>query len=404
MFPALKIMHRDQIENLRVEVEKTFGKKILTAADCLMLADDILQKTKMRLSFNTVRRFFRLMSSSASPSFNTIQTFLKYCGFHSEDSFEEFIKKQHAALADTDYMLLNYLVEVFKEVKVKTGEDRTFLQFVSFTIRFVSKYPKLVDEFQMRIARLENGRQFYFQKCVYIDKINSFYGKGINYYLREDGSDAAQILGHSLLSIRAWLNNDRERVIRHFHRASQFEITPEDDPVISGFYFSAQLLCACTDGSDRNKALVSARNHYIQMRVQRESVESLSDFEIIYCDALILAAQYSEAMVYIETALFKTRNLNYIGSSDNLLIDMRLYQAVALSQLKQIDNAKAILRYLNPMHFSFLRKNYLTIIYLNVLRSLYKSKRSDEIQLDFLIESTGFTALRDIFNRIADPI
>ena len=46
---------------LKEEVERVFGRKILTASDCQNLSKDIYQQTKSGLSLNTLRRNISLL-------------------------------------------------------------------------------------------------------------------------------------------------------------------------------------------------------------------------------------------------------------------------------------------------------------------------------------------------------
>ena len=48
------------IEELKLEIEKTFNRKINDRGHCEALVQDIYEKTGALLSYNTLRRFFGL--------------------------------------------------------------------------------------------------------------------------------------------------------------------------------------------------------------------------------------------------------------------------------------------------------------------------------------------------------
>ena len=82
-------MEKFLIDQLRNEVEKTYGRKILSSADCQQICIEIHQKTKLRVSFNTLRRFFNLMKDMHLPSNYTCDVLAQYCGFFVVCGFPE---------------------------------------------------------------------------------------------------------------------------------------------------------------------------------------------------------------------------------------------------------------------------------------------------------------------------
>src|SRR5687767_13557761 len=102
------------IDQLRLEVEKTYGRKILSSADCQQICLDIHQKTKLRLSFNTLRRFFKLMKDPHLASNYTCEVLSQYCGFTSFQDFKKFKANASFERKSTDTKLLDYLVHLFK--------------------------------------------------------------------------------------------------------------------------------------------------------------------------------------------------------------------------------------------------------------------------------------------------
>src|SRR3954470_15017377 len=178
------------INLLKNEVEKRFGRRVISSADCQNLCNDILHTNSIKISFNTIRRFFNLMRATNQPSEYTLNALSNYCGFSSFGKFIIF-KQQNIILENQnqDEILLSFLTLFFKQVEIFKPHDITFLNLVQQTILHLDHYPNMIDAFQREIAKTKNGQNFYFERFVFIDKLNSYYGQGLQYYLDEKQTD-----------------------------------------------------------------------------------------------------------------------------------------------------------------------------------------------------------------------
>jgi hypothetical protein len=77
------------IDELKTEVERTLGRRILTRGDCELLCDDLYQKTGAVLSYNTFRRLFGIIEYR-KPRENTLDALSLYIGFQS---YQDFTKR-----------------------------------------------------------------------------------------------------------------------------------------------------------------------------------------------------------------------------------------------------------------------------------------------------------------------
>jgi hypothetical protein len=76
------------IDELKLEIEKTFNRKITDRGHCEALVQDIYEKTNALLSYNTLRRFFGL-AEYRKPRENTLDQLAVYCGFRSFKDFSQ---------------------------------------------------------------------------------------------------------------------------------------------------------------------------------------------------------------------------------------------------------------------------------------------------------------------------
>lgn len=77
------------IDELKTEVEKTLGRRIVTRGDCELLCEDLYQKTGAVLSYNTFRRLFGVIEYR-KPRESTLDALSLYVGFQS---FQDFSKR-----------------------------------------------------------------------------------------------------------------------------------------------------------------------------------------------------------------------------------------------------------------------------------------------------------------------
>lgn len=80
------------IDELKLEIEKTFNRKVSDRGHCEALVQDIYEKTGALLSYNTLRRFFGL-AEYRKPREHTLDQLAVYCGFRSYKDFcQRFIE------------------------------------------------------------------------------------------------------------------------------------------------------------------------------------------------------------------------------------------------------------------------------------------------------------------------
>lgn len=388
---SANLLKPTNVDLLKEEIEKTFGRKILFSADCIYLQTHILKHLQFTLSFNTLRRFFGLMESKHRQSVYTLDVLSNYCGY---SSFNHFVaskeQSQSANTEDQNFPLTNYLVRVFKNIELKNNNDLVYLELVGQTIQFLEHQSFGFDAFQREIARTKNGQRIYFEKFIHIDKLNSYYGDGLRYYLHECGEKDGQIFGHSTLCFRYWLSGNNMGVEHNYNKIMLQAVDKTTPPHIAGSFFAAQLFYAHAFNKQQDTILMEARQYYSLMKPSKENSTLSYQFLKQLSEALVLTAQYDEASYYIEEALRKRKGQN----PDN---DLGMFEAIQLFNAfvkthVQEPDAKELVLSINPNNYYFLHKRYMTILYLSLKQSFQKSSHNHE-QMQNLIEETGFTRL-----------
>ncbi|HEX2534320.1 MAG TPA: hypothetical protein VHK69_11330 [Chitinophagaceae bacterium] len=384
-------MNSTELGSLRKEVERTFRRKVLSSIDCLQLSDEIFNRTGERLNFNTLRRCFGLVKSAYPPSQNTIALLCKYCGFHSLEELVSFSLKLEQEEGTYNKGLLSYLVGLFQNLEVKGAHDTTCLSFIQYTLSVLHQEPELIMPLQRAIAKCRNGQEYYFEQFVQLDQLNHYYGEGLRFYLQEKREDEAQVFGHSLLALRAWLSGDEASLDKHYGEVMQAADVSAHSPRTCGYYFATRLLHAEAAGADSTEVLQEAQDCYQRFQTSLHRYQALSQFEESLSTALLLTGQYEEALYYCERALASLRG-HKTNLSDSSALVLRLYQAVACAFSGAEDKAEQLYEAIDPADFPLLSKQYLTLLYLLLGAHLQRSRRYEE-QVEHLVGETGFTRL-----------
>ncbi|HTE28583.1 hypothetical protein [Flavitalea sp.] len=385
-------MSEQSLRLIKEEVERIFGRKILTASDCQYLSNDIYKQTKQKLSLNTLRRFFHLMKSKYQPSSFTLNLLSKYCGFSSLDDLVNHKEQVYKNHVNSDPDLLNFLILLFRDFNTRGIDDTTYINLIHEIINNLEKWPHVIDEFQSQIAKTANGQFFYYEQSVNIDNLNGYYGDGLRYYLHERKDAPAQIFGHSLLCFRSWLSNQKDEVYNHCQELIQYSINETIHPSICGRYFASHLYQAEIYDYDFEPILSAAREYYLDTKYSKDIRYGFPYFEFILSETLILTQQYDEALFYIIEAI-KKRN-NYVPPYVDLKLfeSIYLFHAIALKNTGRAEKAKEMFEMISVNNFYFLSKKFNMLLYLLQKQSLHKNDFLKG-QLDYLIKQTGFIKL-----------
>jgi hypothetical protein len=71
-------------------IEDNFGLKINSANDCIVLSEIIFKEVSILISYNTLRRFFKILPNSNFPSLYTVNVLSKIIGFKDFTSLREY--------------------------------------------------------------------------------------------------------------------------------------------------------------------------------------------------------------------------------------------------------------------------------------------------------------------------
>lgn len=377
------------IQLIKLEIEDSFGRKVLTARDCEELSGEVFLKTGQRIHANTLRRFFAIVKTKNLPSKSTLQILAKYCGYSSIEELRSFRNEEQDGTVKMDPAnVLRFVHALFHETQVRGYDDPTFLSQMPILIRFFNHNVALAERLGKIIARTKNGQEFYFEQCINIDRLNSYYGDGLRYYLAEKETKEAILFGHGMLGLRAWLTKDDQQLEKEFKALSTMKLDHSINPFLQGRYYAVCLYHADILGKPTKGIIKKALEVYSGVKKPAQRPYELFP---TFSQALAFTGHFEEAIEAIELRNRMHRQDTAIDKSNNEIFD--LLKAFCLSRLGRKKEAAAIIKEINPTEFHFLARKYKTILYL--LTSMHIKRSADKIhlQLQNLLQTTGFVRL-----------
>jgi hypothetical protein len=244
------------IQLLKKNIQIELGKAVTTRGHCEELERELHRKTGIKLSYNTIRRFFNLAGerSLSEPSVATLDILAGYAGFrdfHSlkigmtkSESLEQKSSGQISVLSGICLLSskekVNFLenhisdnswplmVSLMAE-RAAEKDDRDFFFFffdsaiifqnsnyLSQRLYFGMQYLGVVirnlsfrNELQRYLAGHEFGRKFYYELFVDMDTLVRAHYVGIKNYFSASVSDQDKIFAASLLHFRSFIAGNK---------------------------------------------------------------------------------------------------------------------------------------------------------------------------------------------------
>lgn len=386
-------------EIIRREVEEEFGRSVTTYGDCNALCTEIYKKTGFTLNQNTLRRFFGLVKARYPASKSTLTILARYCSFNAP---EEMVvlkeRKNDMSLQEEDASILFYFLNLLKALHPKGESDDTFFTFMGNSIQFLQKKPELIEKFQRAVSKTPLGRKYYFEHFINIDKLNSFFGAGLRFYLNENKVPEGQVFGYSLLCMRDWLVNDPKGLKKNYDYLQRQNVLPGMPVPVYRWYYAARFFYADVYEPKVDNILTEAYNMHNTLKPGRGSTFLYDCFEYPLSFALVLTQHYEDALFYINYAFanYKHKEGHVSEGCYELLL---LLKAIALAKTNEQKEARAIFEKLSPSDFYFTTKKFSTILYLLLALLLKEISQKQFKQSSELIEKTGFEKLTVLFER-----
>ncbi len=365
-------MKQEALSALKKELEQNFGRKIISYRDCVQLVEDIYQKTDSKVNVNTLRRFFGLVNTNYTASRSTLLILSKYCGFGSPDEIEKFSEKKETDTSIGKDEILHYMVSLFTHTTVSPANENNFNKIIQQTILFLERNPDLIDKFQREIAKTATGQYYYFERSVNMDRLTSYYGKGLHYYLISKNTIEARVFFYSMQVLKDWLTNNPDLIEKNMKEIATININ-KYQPHIAGRYFAANIYNANLKNLPIDHIWTEAAQYLTKINKE----QNLTDFGEPVYEALVLTNHETEANEWTTYFHGTIHTIKFIDKPSNNFI-------------KELMNKNSYKK-TNDFSNNILTKKY-NRLYSLVLNNFAKRKKklTSRIMNELIVE-TGFT-------------
>ncbi len=393
---ALKSKVKDIIS---YEVEHLFGRRIISSGDCNELSNEIYRKTTLQLNPNTLRRFFGLVKASYPPAQSTLMILAKYCGF---ESLEDIYKIKNTGPIEDGMInpetVLHFFVSIFRDSVIIQPNDKLFINMVIQTIKFLNANKFLTDKFQSLIAKTTSGNNYYFEQLVNVDSLNSFYGNGLRYYVKEKGTPEAEVFTASLYVFKYWLSGEDEKVMKSAAKILPFTYFDTMHPCMLARQFAAFLFYHNVTGTESEDTRIEMHKSYAGLKASAVDDKLLNHFIYIISEALMLTGFPEDALFYLKKIKVPEGDVENNYDPFNYAQVYNLTEAFALYNLGKHKQAEHIIKEIKSSEFPFLNKKFSGILYLSLLKKIRPADKGLQYkdQMVSWINETGFKRLMTI--------
>lgn len=379
------------IDELKLELEKTFNRKILDRGDCEALVQDIYEKTGALLSYNTLRRFFGL-AEYRKPREHTLDQFAVYCGFRSfkdfsqrytevdawptwerlfvdlsEDNPSDFLELLRYRKRHNDHFTVSFTIGLRELINRRDlgGILRIFrepdFQFAALPYDEVAQIGVLIglhfrnfhdQDLEEQLLLEPNFRDLVFKIFVDYGRLNQKYGKWIQFLLNQTNMDTETTVFIACLD--RWRSYLMQEVPVEENTRLLPDLHIDQHPILFGRIFGLKMLLTKSKTSKRS---------YINQLTQRIHEQPQFATELLYEPCVqCLVSRDPDLMKVVLNHTHLVNDIKFWYHFSQVSIH-RVFQVSHLIDLEQYMKAKSIL---DAIPFGHIRHGYREFIELFV--------------------------------------
>lgn len=386
---------------LTEEAERIFGKIIGNTQDATEFADSIFKSTNKVISYNTVRRLYKIVKNDEwSPAKSTLNIIAEYCGFKSfsdfstnfniqnnqiefynecylkfyknqkvdfgivnkicrqkEDFFTyDFLKKTiHIAFTCEDLDFLTHLFEldsVFKNKSYLYFHQNYLIQDIGALLR---KHQNLQNHLWAHWSLQQNARLLYFELFVDMDYLIDNHYLAIEMYHKHSSSQQDLIFAHTLLFFRAFIKNNNSDCLKHYQTLSSLDIK-EMHPIPRARYFISKLLF-----SNPTSELIQEIKYWCEYEIKNKKTDP-PYFHVWIMEGLIMVHQ-NDLVIQLWNIIKDDSNFQDNRINRGLIQRAITYSAFALIKTGQLEEGRKLYNEINPNEYNLFSCEYESLFY-----------------------------------------
>jgi hypothetical protein len=420
------------LDKLKEAVERGYGKRIVDRPDCEDLSVEIYKKTKLLISYNTIRRFFGLagQKDNSTVSKSTLNVLAIYCGFQSYfdfcaqlESIDNLgklyklqleiaqqktleIAKVEAILAQLEknehlYSLMNYITvvsfnrgdvsflkQLFKIERIFNGEDylHSHLYFLIQTIGVqVQNNLELAKELWEIWSKDPKARFYYFELFVDMTTLVQAHYIGIQYYLIHSTHKQDIVFANALLAWRFLMLNDTVNARKQLENLDQTIDIKTIHPIPVARLMNCKFVLNFKENAQVSEELLEELAT-LQLYFQNNTHPF---FEHFICEGLLISKCYQIALKYIQEATERTQSFQsfYLNGSTERLKILEAYCLFQIGEKKRSNHLKEQIKLESLDSFS---KDYDSVFFHAIDKTTCSKKTIQHI------ESLGYSHLFEL--------
>ncbi len=328
--------------------------------DCKTLSYHINTITGKYISESTIKRIFGFTKNDFSPSYDTINILKQYTELH--------IKKPNQR-STVDFIMDFFNPLHFEDIN---KADKGFQAACRSIAVHLKNDLTLLEQVMEPLAKIENGRRFYYDLFPDYELISSIQYKGYEKYLQHEKSYEGKIFANCILFMRSFFDNNLKAMKSKWESLSLlYEKNKKLHPFVLGRYCQIQLISNVHFNSSE-VSKIKKEIFSIEKKMPRNESGLFMEFpgfHYFVCDGLWHIKAYEELLELSKIALtdFKKHNeFIWKGYYDQLY----LYQGLALMNLGKKSAAKKLISQIKPERFYFPTKKYFETLYSEFTKSL----------------------------------
>ena len=377
---------------LKEKVQFRFGRNILFSNDCIELAEHINSQIGVRISAQTLRRFFKFIKDEVENSKRTLNILSQYCGYNDYLQISKEESTQNQSLTSSQIIKLFYQIDHLNEY------DINYHTAAGNIAKAILKSPILINELQHFISKNNISQVYFFERYPYIDAVGTpLYRKLIKLYLQEKKDTAAQLFGNCLLHLGSILSLDRKTSKSLLQQINKIGYQKDFHPFLQARYIQANLLQAYVEKNLKNISIYTDMAFEIeqyQLRGKEPGV-IFPYFQYIMADAFNLIQDYKSAYKMIQICDLDYNRIAEGKIASGYFEALDLMKAISLGNLNKKEQAIRILNRIPSHDIIFIQYDYFLLqrYLLEIKFSTTRNKKHYEKKINELTKKTNFNFL-----------
>lgn len=397
------------IDELKLELEKTFNRKITDRGACEALVQDIYEKTSAVLSYNTLRRMFGL-AEYRKPRESTLDHLSVYCGFKSFNDFSQRYaeidlwptwENLYVSLASdspidmiemllfrkrrNDHFTISYTIVVRELLNrrdahgIRTIFEYPAFQFDQLPYDEVAQIGVLIglhfrnfddEQLEQELLLIPNFRDIVFKIFVDYGRLNGKYAKWISFLAQLSDIDIETRT--FIVCLEAWKNMLNKLPVSDTVIDSLPKLSAEQHPILFGRIFGIRMLLTKS---------IKVKNQLVEQMSARLKSQPNFATELLYEPAVqSLVMRESSLKKFVTAHEYLIHDIKFWYHFSQVSIH-RVFQTSLLIEEKQYTKALSILENIPYGHIRHGYREFIEI-YVTFFRTVI-AKKIDSEDLDY---------------------